>query len=156
MEMIKIPIMIAIFIFILVLIQQPFMEEYTIIEFNEKKKISEKDYNTLCDILNSKYEMENIEIHKIATNFEIREDGIYYIFFKADNFKYKASKNDTIYNIYDDDGNITERVLYHINMFENKEYVEVRNICNKYHRFWEKNEKQLRVEITNNEILNEQ
>jgi len=124
-------------------IKAPLVGEYHVVEFNESKKLSEEDYNTLCDILNSKYEMENIEIHKIASIVELREDSAYYIFFKSNNFNYKNLQNDRIYNIYNKDGIITERVLYHISTFDETEYRRVKKICLKYYKFWENNEKKI-------------
>lgn len=141
-------------------VKNPFIGEYHIIEFNENNKISEEDYNELYDILNNKYVIENIKIHKIASEVDFRHEGSYYIFFesssfdnqKSDNLDYQKSQelykktiNDKVYEIYDKDGKISERVLYHIslNTMFDEEYKKVKKICLKYYKFWENNEKKV-------------
>ena len=74
-------------------VKNPFIGEYHIIEFNENNKISEEDYNELCDILNNKYVIENIKIHKIASEVDFRHEGSYYIFFESSSFDNQKSDN---------------------------------------------------------------
>lgn len=145
-------VVLAIAFIIYLNIKTPSIGEYYIVEFNENKKIEEEDYNALCNILNKNFEMENIEIHKIAYEVEFRHESSFYIFFKINNSQYntKFERYNQTYTICYKDDSVTEIAMHHIclNTGFDEEYRKVRKICMKYYRlydkFWEINEKHIK------------
>ena len=111
-----------------------FTLNYTI-DFNKNIQLTQLEYNEIKNIINTE---NNIEITRISYNKPFRHESFFYICYTD-----KVKNEDHIFY----------KVVLNTN--EEKDFITIKKICNKYYRWWRKSENNKIDKLVNNMVTSE-